>query len=85
VSTNVNARSESDIARPISETEFDFCYSRDIAEAYKQPMYYAMGHFSKYVTENSVRVSNSGKKMKTLEVLSVLRPDDKIVLVVYNR
>jgi glucosylceramidase len=55
-----------------------------VGEAYKQPMYYAMGHFSKFVTEDSIRISHSGKELQTLEVLSVLRPDNKVVLVIYN-
>lgn len=30
-----------------------------VDEFYKQPMFYAMGHFSKYIPENSVRVDIS--------------------------
>lgn len=35
-------------------------------EFYKQPMYYALGHFSKFIQENSIRVdvNNGGVKLK---------------------
>ena len=49
-------------------------------------MYYALGHFSKYITEGSVRIYNSGgMDLSGLEILSVLRPDNKVVVVIYNK
>ena len=30
-------------------------------EFYKQPMFYAMGHFAKFIPEGSVRVDSSAK------------------------
>ena len=53
-------------------------------EFYKQPMYYAMGHFSKYIPEKSVRIDIKivGKK---LYGTAFLRPDGMRVVVILNR
>ena len=53
-------------------------------EVYKQPMYYALGHFTKFIPPGSVRVHSSGIHMNGLQSLTVLRPDDKIVVVLLN-
>jgi glucosylceramidase len=53
-------------------------------EAYKQPMYYALGHFSKFIPEHSVRVYSSGVRMGPLQTLSVQKPDGSVVLVLLN-
>jgi len=47
-------------------------------------MYYAIGHFSKYINEHSVRVQSSGTNMGPLQTLTVLRPDDSVVVVILN-
>ncbi|XP_034648659.1 lysosomal acid glucosylceramidase [Trachemys scripta elegans] len=55
---------------------------------YKQPMFYHMGHFSKFVPEGSqrVRLVISKKCYKcNLEYAAFLRPDGAVVLVVLNR
>uniref|UniRef100_A0A674JQU5 Glucosylceramidase n=1 Tax=Terrapene triunguis TaxID=2587831 RepID=A0A674JQU5_9SAUR len=55
---------------------------------YKQPMFYHMGHFSKFVPEGSqrVRLVISKKCYKCiLEYAAFLRPDGAAVLVVLNR
>lgn len=54
-------------------------------EFYKQPMYYAMGHFSKYITEDSVRIDVKVANDSKLFVTAVLRPDGKKVAVLLNR
>ncbi|XP_025068405.1 glucosylceramidase-like isoform X1 [Alligator sinensis] len=55
---------------------------------YKQPMFYHMGHFSKFIPEGSQRVglvaSRSCKKC-ALEYTAFLRPDGSAVVVVLNR
>lgn len=57
-----------------------------IDEFYKQPMYYALGHFSKYIPEDSVRID-----MKVvfddpnLFGTAFLRPDGKRAVVLLNR
>ena len=53
-------------------------------EFYKQPMYYAMGHFSKYIPENSVRIDINVVD-KQLFGTAFLRPDGMRVVVILNR
>uniref|UniRef100_A0A8B9DLY7 Glucosylceramidase n=1 Tax=Anser cygnoides TaxID=8845 RepID=A0A8B9DLY7_ANSCY len=55
---------------------------------YKQPMFYHMGHFSKFIPEGSRRVGlHSSRRCLfcQLEHVALLRPDGAIVLVVLNR
>lgn len=52
-------------------------------EFYKQPMYYALAHFSKFIQPGSRRVYCS--QPKNLEVVSFLTPANAAVLVVLNR
>ena len=54
---------------------------------YKNPMYYALGHFSKFIPEDSVRVNIDvlgGSNRFYLKVVSFERPDGAIVIVVTN-
>lgn len=53
-------------------------------EAYKQPMFYAIGHFSKFLTEGSVRVEAKSSK-SFVDVVGFERPDKVMVLVVQNK
>ncbi|NXJ70415.1 GLCM Glucosylceramidase, partial [Rostratula benghalensis] len=55
---------------------------------YKQPMFYHLGHFSKFIPEGSRRVGlHSSRRclICPLEHVAVLRPDGAVVLVVLNR
>uniref|UniRef100_A0A8C3U7R3 Glucosylceramidase n=1 Tax=Catharus ustulatus TaxID=91951 RepID=A0A8C3U7R3_CATUS len=55
---------------------------------YKQPMFYHMGHFSKFIPEGSRRVGLHRSRrclLCQLEHVAVLRPDGALVLVVLNR
>uniref|UniRef100_A0A8C3CI32 Glucosylceramidase n=1 Tax=Cairina moschata TaxID=8855 RepID=A0A8C3CI32_CAIMO len=55
---------------------------------YKQPMFYHMGHFSKFIPEGSRRVGLHSIRrclFCQLEHVALLRPDGTIVLVVLNR
>ncbi|NXN25472.1 GLCM Glucosylceramidase, partial [Nycticryphes semicollaris] len=55
---------------------------------YKQPMFYHLGHFSKFIPEGSRRVGlHSSRRcfICQLEHVAVLRPDGAVVLVVLNR
>lgn len=56
---------------------------------YKQPMYYALAHFSKYIVPGSKRIAvNStatGIGRSPMECGAFLRPDGLIVLIVLNR
>uniref|UniRef100_A0A8V5H3F9 Glucosylceramidase n=1 Tax=Melopsittacus undulatus TaxID=13146 RepID=A0A8V5H3F9_MELUD len=55
---------------------------------YKQPMFYHMGHFSKFIPEGSQRVGLQQSRrclLCQLEHVAVVRPDGALVLVVLNR
>ncbi|KAH8383151.1 hypothetical protein KR009_007092, partial [Drosophila setifemur] len=52
-------------------------------EFYKQPMFYAMGHFSKLVPEGSVRIDALPSNVN-LDSVAFLRPDNKIAAVLFN-
>ncbi|KAK4883900.1 hypothetical protein RN001_000171 [Aquatica leii] len=53
-------------------------------EFYKQPMYYALGHFSKFVPEGSQRVKYQQSK-NNLDISTFVRPDNGTVVVILNR
>jgi glucosylceramidase len=54
-------------------------------QIYKQPMYYALGHITKFVPEDSVRIDGLSPDLKKLAVLTVLRPDGIVVAVILNQ
>ncbi|XP_070498243.1 lysosomal acid glucosylceramidase-like [Chironomus tepperi] len=53
------------------------------SEIYKQPTFYGMGHFSRFIPEGSVRIraKSSSKFVKTV---GFLRPDGYTVIILYN-
>ncbi len=54
-------------------------------EAYKQPTFYAIGHFSKFTRPDFVRIGHKiDKKVEGLSVLTVRRPDNATVVVALN-
>ncbi|EDW15439.1 uncharacterized protein Dmoj_GI22783 [Drosophila mojavensis] len=56
-------------------------------EFYKQPIYYAIGHFSKFLPEESVRIeaiTNETESFPQLSVVGFQRPDGSVALIVYN-
>ncbi|KAG6584810.1 putative glycosyl hydrolase family 30 protein [Phytophthora cinnamomi] len=60
------------------------------AEFYKQPMFYAMGHFSKFLPPDSVRValttsSSASSTLGNVDSVAFLTPDNQVVLVLSNR
>lgn len=57
----------------------------DSTEFYKQPMYYVLGHFSKHIKPGSVRLDTYTDKYLDVLTVAYLRPDDKIVVLLYNR
>lgn len=57
----------------------------DTTEFYKQPMYYVLAHFSKYITPGSVLLDAYTDKSADVLTVAHLRPDDKIVVSLYNR
>ncbi|XP_076443700.1 lysosomal acid glucosylceramidase-like [Babylonia areolata] len=52
---------------------------------YKQPMFYALGHFSKFFLPGSKHVQLSSKQKTDVESTAVLRPDGTLALVLLNR
>ncbi|XP_076826951.1 lysosomal acid glucosylceramidase [Brachyhypopomus gauderio] len=52
---------------------------------YKQPAFYSMAHFSKFLCEGSQRVGVSISRNTALESSAFIRPDGSAVLIVLNR
>ncbi|KAM4664783.1 lysosomal acid glucosylceramidase [Discoglossus pictus] len=52
---------------------------------YRQPMFYHMGHFSKFIPEGSQRIGLDTSNETQLESVAFLRPDGSAVVVVLNR
>lgn len=63
----------------------------DFTEIYKQPLFYAVAHFSKFVVPNSKRidiriaVDGDDAAATNLSSLAFLRPDGQIVAIFYNK
>ncbi|KAE9000860.1 hypothetical protein PR001_g17758 [Phytophthora rubi] len=60
------------------------------AEFYKQPMFYAMDHFSKFLPPDSVRValttsSSASSTLSSVDSVAFLTPDNQVVLILSNR
>ena len=53
-------------------------------EFYKQPMFYHLGHFSKFVPSGSVRVGTEVRRSR-VEVAAFGRPDGGTAVVLLNR
>lgn len=52
---------------------------------YKQPMFYAIGHFSKFIPSGSQRILWSSQNLNGLSVLACQRPDGLVVIVAMNQ
>lgn len=52
-------------------------------EIYKQPMFYALGHFSRFILAESVRIGGKSSH-KSVKSLAFLRPDGYTTVVLYN-
>ncbi|XP_030042737.1 LOW QUALITY PROTEIN: lysosomal acid glucosylceramidase [Microcaecilia unicolor] len=52
---------------------------------YKQPTFYHMAHFSKFIVEGSQRVGLEASEENELESVAFLRPDGVAVVVILNR
>ncbi|XP_011881411.1 PREDICTED: glucosylceramidase-like [Vollenhovia emeryi] len=53
-------------------------------EFYKQPMFYVLGHFSKYVPPNSVRIGTTSDNTDGIPNVAFSTPDGGVVLVILN-
>lgn len=47
-------------------------------------MFYALGHFSKFIPQGSIRISTKFNDTQGLSVLSCLRPDGLVTVVILN-
>jgi glucosylceramidase len=57
-------------------------------EFIKQPMFYAIGHFSKFIPRGSRRIAVTEKKpllYSSVENVAVVTPDNTLVAVLYNK
>lgn len=64
-----------------------FIYSNENFTAfYKQPLYYAMAHFAKFIPPHSVRIDATllGSGVSKVQTVAYLRPDNKVSVVLYN-
>lgn len=53
-------------------------------EFYKQPMFYAIGHFSRFIKPGS-RVLKANSRSRTVEVLATIDKDENhVVVVLFN-
>ena len=54
---------------------------------YKQPMYYAMGHISRFIPESSLKftIEAMNKENAMVEFVGVKRPDGGVALIIMNR
>ncbi|XP_054161789.1 putative glucosylceramidase 3 [Oppia nitens] len=56
-----------------------------IGVAYKQPSFYALGHFSKFISPESIRIEHTiDKSVDNFVVVTLVRPDNRTVLVALN-
>lgn len=54
-------------------------------EFYKQPAYYAISHFSKYIPRGSVRIDASASLLGSdVATSAFLRPDGAVTVVLHN-
>lgn len=56
-------------------------------EFYRQPIFYAMAHFSKFIPPDSIRIESTltGFRSHLIKVVAFLRPDDKVTIILYNK
>lgn len=57
-------------------------------EFFKQPMFYAMGHFSKFIPRDSTRIKVTEKKSlfsSYLHQVAFITPRNTIVIIIYNK
>lgn len=55
-------------------------------EFYRQPIFYAIAHFSKFIPPGSVRIESTlnGFRCGQIKAIAFLRPDEKVCIVLYN-
>lgn len=70
-----------------NQVDAQIILSEDGREMYKQPTFYAMAHFSKFILHGSIRIEANilSPHISKVKSLAFLRPDNKIVVILYNR
>lgn len=60
--------------------------SDNFSEMYKQPIFYIMAHFSKFIPPGSVRIETNvtGGGKSVIRTLAFRRPDNKTTVILYN-
>jgi glucosylceramidase len=53
------------------------------SEIYKQPIFYAIGHFSRFILPDSVRIYSKSSH-KFIKSTAYLRPDGYTAIILYN-
>lgn len=58
----------------------------NFTEIYKQPLFYVMAHFAKFIPPGSVRIESQMKQWQNGDAsyVAFLRPDQRIAIVLYN-
>lgn len=56
-------------------------------EFYKQPIFYVIAHFSKFIPPDSIRIESTltGFRSGSIKTVAFLRPDQTIVIILYNK
>jgi glucosylceramidase len=63
----------------------DIIVNKTSQEYYKEPIYYAVGHFSKFIVPNSVKVQSTEKAhLDKFETTVFVRPDNGTVVIALN-
>lgn len=59
--------------------------TKEADEFYKNPMFYAMGHFSKFVKEGATKLGLASENQKKLDATAFRNPDGSTAVVILNR
>ncbi|XP_047479433.1 lysosomal acid glucosylceramidase-like [Penaeus chinensis] len=59
--------------------------NKEADEFYKNPMFYAMGHFSKFVKEGATKLGLTSEDPKKLDATAFRNPDGSTAVVILNR
>lgn len=67
-------------------TDAPIVLNKNMTVMYKQPMFYVLAHFSKFITPGSVRIDAelSGVDKLIVQCLAFKRPDKKVTVFLYN-
>lgn len=65
-------------------TDAPIITSEDFTKFYKQPSFYVMAHFSKFISPGSIRVDARVFESSEVTALAFLRPDSRISVILYN-